>query len=905
MKTERELWIDALDFTEKGGWKEDTQYVHLMGSGYLIAADKPGVPVEDAVVNVQIPEAGKYRVWVRDRNWLRWHSPGTFNLVVNGENNGRVLGAMPSDAWIWEIAGDYELAAGECSVALHDLTGYFGRCASILLTTDLDYVPPREVERLQKERARIRGLDTEEKYGGDYDVVVVGGGPGGVPAAIASAREGAKTLLIQDRPMLGGNGSTEIGVPFLGASQHMVNAREAGIMEETHRLRDRDPSFVGDWTRALEQLAAAEENLTVVYNCHVYDVEKSDEATITGVKALNIRTLERSRYTGRIFIDCTGDAWLGYYAGAKYRCGREAREEHGESIAPEAADTLTMSGCLKSGGLPSSFFYDTGKPVEYHAPDWVPKLAEDEENFGRVIKGPRVYWWLEVPNTYDDMWDGEETRDALLLVMLGFYDHMKNYWIDRDSVETYQFHFAGIMNGRRESRRLIGDYVMTQDDCLSGRMFDDAISYAGWSLDVHHPNGIYSGKEGPLYCGVGVHTPKIPYRCLYSKNIDNLLFAGRNVSATHVAIGSLRVQCTIMTMGQAVGTAAAMCLRLNESPRGIGQRHIRELQQLLIKNDQYIPGLKNEDPEDPCLTATVTASSVSTTEIAQTQQGSDGPLLPLDRRRCTVLAADRRKGDVDAIWVKLHSTLSEPYTITLHAHTQGGDVDTFSAAGEEQVSQAVVPPMSETWVKFPVRFVMEENRFISRCSILIWFEPTEGISLRSVEKLSFYYATGEWKDGRWRLKDCTGVRAYPEEPKEPAANCAPESVINGVARIVDAEHYEWVSDPAQPLPQWLELAFAEPKEIDTVSVVFDTDMSDPGLSLGIKVPNVPQCVKDYDVEIRVGGSWQKIAEETGNFMRRRLHSFAPVPVEGIRVTARATWGDPSARISEVRAWRNA
>ena len=191
-----EIWIDALDFTDRGGWKED--------------------------VPATMPEQGKYRVWVRDRNWLRWHSPGKFNLVINGKNNNRLLGAMPSDAWIWEIAGDYELDKGLCTISLHDLTGYFSRCASILLTTDLDYTPSREVGWIHKERARIKGLDVREKAGGDYGVIVVGGGPAGVPAAIASAREGVKTLLIQDRQMLGGNGSPEVGLTFDGAALTVI-----------------------------------------------------------------------------------------------------------------------------------------------------------------------------------------------------------------------------------------------------------------------------------------------------------------------------------------------------------------------------------------------------------------------------------------------------------------------------------------------------------------------------------------------------------------------------------------------------------------------------------------------------------------------------------------------------------
>ena len=257
------VWIDALEFPQKGGWKEDTQFVHLSGSGYLIAADEPGNPVADAKAEVKVPEKNIYRIWVRCRNWLRPHNPGTFSLLVTGEDNGVILGAQPSDAWVWEIAGDFELD-GTVELTVKDLTGYFARFSSIVITSDLDYVPTRETARWQKDRAKIKGLDTSVKYCGDYDVIVAGGGPGGVPTAIAAARKGMKTLLLHNRPVLGGNGSAEIGITFDGAG--VGSERETGIAEELRRLRDADPDMAGDWTRALEKMVAAEKNITVVYN---------------------------------------------------------------------------------------------------------------------------------------------------------------------------------------------------------------------------------------------------------------------------------------------------------------------------------------------------------------------------------------------------------------------------------------------------------------------------------------------------------------------------------------------------------------------------------------------------------------------------------------------------------------
>ncbi|NLB55337.1 MAG: FAD-dependent oxidoreductase, partial [Lentisphaerae bacterium] len=848
---------------------------------------------------VNIPQKDNYRIWVRDRNWMRKYSPGKFTIKVNNEGNGKVFGAMPSDSWLWEIAGDYMLDEGVNTISLHDLTGYFGRCASILLTTDLDYVPPREVERIHMERASIKGLDTRIKIGGDYDVIVAGGGPGGVPAAIACARMCSKTLLIQNRPMLGGNGSSEVGITFDGAAVNHVYARETGIAEEIRRLRDCDPKFTGDWTRAMEKLVAAEKNLTVVYNNHVNGVEM-EGSSIKSVFTMNIRTLSKSKYSAKIFIDCTGDAWLGYFAGAKYRFGREAEYQHGESLAPEIADTLTMSGSIKSGNIP--FFYDTGKEVEYHAPEWVPKLPGNEEELGRVIRSAKLEYWLEAPSTYDDIWDGEETRDALLTIGLGYYDLIKNRWSKKETMKNYKLDFVSVFNGRRESRRLIGDYILTQDDCTSGRTFEDTIAYSGWHMDVHHPKGIFSGKEGTLQCFLHLPMVKVPYRCLYSKNIENLLFAGRNISATHLALGTLRVQNTVATLGQAAGTAAALCIKHDETPRGIYERHIRELQQTLIKNDQYIPGFKNEDPGDPCHQAKVRASSFSITEIFNSNQGTEGPLIPLDVPRGAIIRVLREEGDIKQLYLKLHSSLSEPYPVTLYARTEGrGDLSSYSKFGDVVTAQATVQPTRDSWVKITVNVRIEDDKSFSICKVRVWLDKAEGISWRSIENLSFYHSAGKFVDGKWKMRTGVSFCALTEEPVEVIANCSPENVINGYSRIVDAERYEWVSDPEQELPQWIELEVQHTADINTISVVFDTELTNPGTCWDLKFPGVFKCVKDYEIEVYDGSDWRKVAKITDNFMRKRNHSFETTAVKKIRVTVHSTWGDKSARIMEIRA----
>jgi hypothetical protein len=895
MNKHTEIWIDTISFSEKGGWKEDTQFVHLMGSGYLMAADDVGVPVKDALTSVRIPEAGRYRIWARTRNWMRQYSPGKFTLLVNGASSGAVLGAMPSDRWVWEIAGDFDLPRGDNTLALHDLTGWFGRCAALLITNDFDYVPPRETGRMQDERARILGLPAGISEGETYDVIVAGGGPGGVPAAVAAARLGEKVLLIHDRPILGGNASGEIGIPSFGAEVAHIHAREGGIAEELMRLSDREAEPVGEWTRAMEKLVYAESNITVLFSSHVSEVEMDGPDMIRNVIVQNTLTLTKARYSAKIFIDCTGDAWLGYYAGAKYHYGREASYEYGESIAPEAADTLTMSGCVRSGGRP--YFLDTGEDTPFTLPEWCPKLPEDEAEFGRIISGPRVYWWMEAPNDYNDVYDGEETRDALLLVMLGSWDHMKNHWAKKDTLRTWKMNLSGIINGRRESRRLIGDYVLTQEDCTSGRTFPDVISYSGWALDIHHPRGIYSGKEGPLYSGVGLPIVSVPYRCLYSCNIQNLLFAGRNVSATHIAIGTLRVQLTIMTLGQAAGTAAHLCALYGETPRGIYERHMKELQQLLLKNDQYIPGLRNEDPEDVCLGAEVSASSTSKTELYVKEFGVEGELIELDRCRAAVRGVKKR--DIAEIWVKLYSARKEPVPLTLYASMEG-DLDTAATPGETYSGQGVVPPMGENWVCFPVTIPAGSGQ--TGHYLRVWLERCEGIFWRRIEKLSFYRQVGVRKeDGTWDMTRGMSYAVALRKPVEEYADCSPENVVNGYSRIINKEVYEWVSDPKETLPQWLELTPAKPSHINTVSLVFDTDMTNPSTSRDYKYPYVPTCVRDYRVDILTDGIWKEAVSVTDNFMRKRTHRFEAVTAEKVRITVTKTSGDASARIIEVRA----
>jgi len=376
--------------------------------------------------------------------------------------------------------------------------------------------------------------------------------------------------------------------------------------------------------------------------------------------------------------------------------------------------------------------------------------------------------------------------------------------------------------------------------------------------------------------------------------------AGRNVSATHIAIGTLRVQLTIMTMGQAVGTAAHLCLKHGVNPRGIYENHIRELQQLLIKHDQYIPGFQNEDEGDPCLGAKVSASSVSSTELYHKGFGVEGKLVALDKARSTVQGLNTKRGNlIENVYLKLYNSTSEPMTVTAYVCTEG-DLDTAAQSGKPFSAQAVVPPQQETWVEFNVNLEVERGH--TGEYMRTWLEPTEGLYWRSIEKLSFYRQIAErTEDGKWETKAGSAYSVMLKQPVDIPADCSPENVINGHSRILSKDLYEWVSDPAQQLPQWLELELAKPTDINWISLVFDTDMTNPSTCRDFKFPYVPTCVKDYFVEVFADGKWVKVADVADNFMRKCSHSFETVKAEKIRVTVTKVADDPSARIIEVRA----
>jgi hypothetical protein len=421
------------------------------------------------------------------------------------------------------------------------------------------------------------------------DLCVVGGGLAGMSAAISAARRGAKVVLMQDRPVLGGNASSEVRMWISGAGAHGENNLETGIVEEIeleNLYRNPNTSY-SIWDSILYEKVKYQDNITLLLNC------SCNSATMDGNRIKSVRGWQLTTETwhtveAKLFADCSGDSILAPLTGAEYRVGREASSEFNESIQPKQADKKTMGmSCLIQAR-------ETDRPQTYIPPKWAYKYPTEEDlpHRGHDIKSwSSNFWWIELGGEQDSIHDTEEIRDELLKVAFGVWDHIKNY--GDHGAENWVLDWVGFLPGKRESRRYVGDYIMNQNDVEAEGRFDDLVAYGGWSMDDHHPGGMnYPGVPTifhPAPCPFG-----IPYRSLYSKNIDNLYFAGRNISVTHAALSATRVMATCATLGQAVGTAAAIAVRDDLSPRGVYENRIKELQQMLMDDDCYLPWHKRE-----------------------------------------------------------------------------------------------------------------------------------------------------------------------------------------------------------------------------------------------------------------------------------------------------------------------
>jgi hypothetical protein len=427
----------------------------------------------------------------------------------------------------------------------------------------------------------------------EADILVAGGGVSGVSAALAAARNGAKVVLCQDRPVLGGNASSEIRMHIVGAANSKrgkaleTEAREGGILEEIlleNAVRNPQRS-ASMFDLILYEKCRAESNLTLLLNTTVIDSEV-EEGRIVSALAIRESTEHRFRIVAKVYMDCTGDGRLGKEAGALYKTGREAASEYGESLANEHADAYRQGSSLLFTTR------DMGRPMSFTPPSWARKFSEEDLKFRSHTTWEYGYWWVEFGGMRDTIADNEVIRDELLAIMLGVWDHIKNSGHHPES-ENWALDWFGFVPGKRESRRFIGKYLLTQADLEQAVHFEDVIAYGGWPMDTHPPQGIDATELNPAHQPFSRYVYGIPLRALISANVKNLMFAGRNISATHIAFSSTRVMGTCAAMGQGAGTAAAFAvqagLTLDDALRD--KVFIQRVQHRLLEQDAYLPGI--------------------------------------------------------------------------------------------------------------------------------------------------------------------------------------------------------------------------------------------------------------------------------------------------------------------------
>ena len=783
------------------------------------------------------------------------------------------------------------------------------------------------------------------------DVAVIGGGLAGVCAAITAARAGSKVVLVQDRPVLGGNASSEVRLWILGATSHMGNnnrwAREGGVIDELivenmARNPEGNPLILD--TIILE-MVINEPNLTLLLNTAVHDVEKSDADTIKSVRAFCSQNSTAYEITAPVFVDASGDGLVGFLAGAAFRIGTEARSEFGEQFAPEKASSELLGHTI--------YFYskDTGRPVKFIPPSFALKDITKIPRW-RDIKfndsGCR-FWWLEWGGTLDTIHDSEKIKWELWKVVYGVWNHIKNSGQFPDAA-TLTLEWVGTIPGKRESRRFEGDYMIVQQDLVEQRQHPDAVSFGGWAIDLHPSDGVYSEKPGcQQWHSKGVY--QIPYRSLYSRNLKNLFLAGRIISASHIAFGSTRVMATCAHNGQAVGMAAALCQRHQLQPRDLTARpYITELQAELLKLGQFIPGVALEDKTNLASNASFAASS----ELRFNELKPCGETRALDFARAMMLPV--QAGPMPK--VTYYVDVAEPTELEMELRISSKP-DNHTPDVTLKTQKLALRPGRRQSVVMDFGAVIDEPRFAFVC-LMANPHVTVHLSdqrLTGVLAVSQKFNRAVAKSPRQEPPADSGIESFefwiPERRPggknfackiEPALNSFNvTNLTNGFARPTRQPN-AWVAafEDEQPC---LKLTWAKPQKISRVELMFDSDydhpmesvlMSHPERVMPFCVPNVvvlnPRAVRDAKPAPPVAATVKVVGasgyatellrrhEANGNgaaesqppgmlarlvenhHSRRVLEFAAPVTTDCLEIHLTAPTGNIPAALFEVRCY---
>lgn len=734
----------------------------------------------------------------------------------------------------------------------------------------------------------------------EADLVVVGGGLAGTCCALTAARAGARVVLAQDRPVLGGNASSEVRLWVLGATAHMTNnnrwAREGGVVDELlveNMARNPEGNPLIFDTILLER-AAAEARLTLLLNTAVFEAAKAAPDAICAVRAFCSQNSTLYELRAPLFCDASGDGIVGYLAGAAFRMGAEAREEFGEAFAPDQSYGELLGHSI--------YFYskDTGRPVAYTPPAFalrditqVPRYLD----FRAGEYGCRL-WWIEYGGRLDTVHDSEQIKWELWKIVYGVWDYIKNSGRFPEA-ETMTLEWAGTIPGKRESRRFEGAAMLTQRDIVERRSWEDAVSFGGWSIDLHPADGVYSALPGcNQWHARGVYA--IPYRCLYSRNIANLLLAGRLISASHVAFGSTRVMATCAQAAQAAGMAAALCARHGLLPAELlAPRRLAALQRALLRRGQYIPGARLRDPADLTWQARLEASS----ELRLGALPPDGPLLPLDTDRAQLLPLDAGPAPRITLWI----TAAEAAVLRaeLRVSSRGDDFtpDRLLAACERSVEAGAEQAVT---LDFPCALDAPAYAFVclaAHPALAVRATEQRVTGLVAVVRRgaqtppadigveAFEFWLPERRPGGWNFALCV-------DP--PLKAFGPAALRHGVQRPTTTVN-AWVAalDDACPALTW---RWETAQTIATVELAFDTDWDHPMESVLLDHPEraMPFCVRHFRL---LDADGAVVFEERNHVQTMRAIALAPpVTTSALTLEVVAVHGRAPAAVFAFRCY---
>ncbi|NOU73689.1 FAD-dependent oxidoreductase [Paenibacillus sp. LMG 31458] len=724
------------------------------------------------------------------------------------------------------------------------------------------------------------------------DVTVVGGGIAGVCAAIAAARHGLQVSLINDRPVLGGNASSEVrvhinGSAYLGNSPSYY-AREGGLVDELKlKIFHYNPLYnkklmfsISDM--ALLDMVYGEPNISLFLNTCVHETG-IENGRIKWVDGLQLASERKFRFESPTYIDCSGDGVVGYQAGALFRWGREAKHEFNEDLAPEVADHYTMGDTILFQAR------DVGYPVPFKRPEFaydITKLSFFESiikglnhrAIPRKINGLGGLWWLEYGGHMDIIKNNEDIALELRKLVYGIWDYIKNSG-QFDDVDQLILDYVCPIPGKRESRRFVGDYMLSQNDLTTKPHFEDAVSVGGWYMDLHAAKGIYDDGPATAWNFVpGLYN--IPFRSLYSCNIPNLMFAGRNISATHVAFGSTRVMATCGCMGQAVGTAASLCFKYGVDPAAIGEEYIGELQTLLLRDGQTIVGLKEELIPYFANGLSVRASSQRSFVNEHSTEA-----IPLEKGLCLVLPIQTDSDESVRIKVKNDSERLE----TLRVKLFGGDrKENYIPVDELSGYSVDILAGYDDWITLDLGCKKPADD-----KIYIVLEGSANLAVYGNEEkitgaVSFHYRPEEPS----KLKKFNKSICFKD--LLPAHNMYdPMNVINGYSRPYGLPN-GWISERTEG-HEWLEFTFAEPKNLEEIHLVFNSQ-----LDLEHFDDPIEPLIKDYAVMLFFGDGTEREIKVSGNYLTLNKHKVNAKGVDRIRFDFIATYGSPYFEVFAVK-----